>query len=108
MSLNQVKGIDRFEDEKFVLKDNSTVTADVLLFCTGYKYVYPFLDNNAEITVDDDYVSPVYKHTVSVEHPSMSFIGIPDRIPIFAVCHTQVCISIYCHKIVWIYFVCFY
>lgn len=88
--MTQVKGIDRFENGKFVLRDNMSISADVLLFCTGYNYVFPFLDSSSGIKVDDNYISPLYKHMINVEHPSMSFVGIPKDTNGFEMIHSQV------------------
>lgn len=94
LGLTEVIGIDRYENGKFILKDNSSIIVDVILFCTGYNFVYPFLDESAEITVDDNYIKPLYKYMFNVEHPSMSFIGIPAGELPFTVFHVQVIIKI--------------
>lgn len=44
----------------------------------GYKYAYPFLSVDSGIHVDDNFVQPLYKHVINIEHPTMAFIGIPQ------------------------------
>lgn len=44
---------------------------------SGYKYSFPFLDVDSGITVDENYVQPLYKQVFNIEHPTMIFIGIP-------------------------------
>ncbi|XP_014236219.1 flavin-containing monooxygenase FMO GS-OX-like 4 [Trichogramma pretiosum] len=86
----QVQGIDRFENDKFILKDKTAIAADVLMLCTGYKFSYPFLDDNCGISVDDNYVSPLYKHLINITRPTMCFIGIPTVVVPFPMFHMQV------------------
>lgn len=90
VSLDQISGIDRFENGTFILKDNSSVCADALMFCTGYNYDYPFLDNSTGITVDNNYVSPLYKHIINVQHPTMSFLNNAHGYGNFARIYSQV------------------
>ncbi|XP_011502260.1 PREDICTED: flavin-containing monooxygenase FMO GS-OX-like 4 [Ceratosolen solmsi marchali] len=88
--ITEVVGIDKFENEKFVLKDGSTVKADILIYCTGYHYKYAFMDKNCKIKVDENYVTPLYKHLINIEHPTMCFIGIPTHVIPFPMFHMQV------------------
>lgn len=48
----------------------------VLLF-SGYLYSYPFLSENTSIHTDNNYVRPLYKQILNIEHPTMAFVGIP-------------------------------
>lgn len=43
---------------------------------SGYKYSYPFLDENVGIHVHDSYVEPLYMHVLNTQHRSMAFIGV--------------------------------
>lgn len=36
------------------------------------------LDANTGIYVDDNYVQPLYKQILNIEHPTMAFIGITE------------------------------
>lgn len=83
----QVAGVESVRETIFHLKDGTTIEADVFLFCTGYRYSFPFLDENCCIQVDDNYVTPLYKHLINIEHPSMCIIGVPMVVlplPMFA------------------------
>ncbi|KAH7835124.1 hypothetical protein Vadar_023060 [Vaccinium darrowii] len=67
-------------DGTVVFRDGSAVCADVILHCTGYKYHFPFLDMNGNVTVDDNRVGPLYKHIFPpLLAPSLSFVGLPWR-----------------------------
>ncbi|KAJ7982333.1 Flavin-containing monooxygenase [Quillaja saponaria] len=75
---NMVKCI--YEDSLIAFEDGSSVYADVIFYCTGYKYHYPFLETNGIVTIDDNRVGPLYKHVFPPAlSPWLSFIGIPEK-----------------------------
>ena len=60
---------------------------DVILYATGYKYAFPFLDvesdedENEIVSAEDNCVSPLYKHVFPPSlAPSLSFIGLPWKV----------------------------
>ena len=61
---------------KVVFEDGEEVEADAIIFCTGYLYDLPFLDQSCGISVQDGRVFPLYKQIFNALHPSMSFIGL--------------------------------
>lgn len=64
-----------------------TAPVDAFVFCTGYRYSYPFLADDV-VSVRDNFVSPLYQDVLHVELPSLAFIGVPFRVvpfPLFAV-----------------------
>ncbi|KAI5729235.1 hypothetical protein M8J76_000488 [Diaphorina citri] len=58
-------------------QDGSYEQVDIILYCTGYTYHYPFLHESCGIKVANKNVQPLYKHLINIEHPSMCIIGIP-------------------------------
>ncbi|KAI3766883.1 hypothetical protein L2E82_16961 [Cichorium intybus] len=69
------------EDGRVEFVDGSWVTADTIIYCTGYSYSFPFLDTKGAVAVDDDRVGPLYEHTFPPNlAPSLSFIGIPRKL----------------------------
>ncbi|XP_021722025.1 flavin-containing monooxygenase FMO GS-OX-like 5 isoform X1 [Chenopodium quinoa] len=78
------------EDGKVSFQDGSTVFADIILHCTGYKQHFPFLDTNGVVSVDDNRVGPLYKHVFPPSlAPGISFIGVPSLILSFFVYELQ-------------------
>ena len=74
----QVLGISHCNGPKsFVMRDETEVKdVDILLLCTGYKYEYPFLHENCDISVlARMMIKPLYKHVININHPTMCFIG---------------------------------
>ncbi|XP_065213291.1 uncharacterized protein LOC135840595 [Planococcus citri] len=60
--------------------DNSNEDIDMIVYCTGYEYFYPFLDTTCGITVEDGQVlKPLFKHYINIEQPTMCFIGLFQR-----------------------------
>lgn len=60
-----------------VYKDGTQEEFTVILYCTGYRYNFPFLSQNCGVIVEDNYVHPLYKHCININHPTMTFIGLP-------------------------------
>jgi dimethylaniline monooxygenase (N-oxide forming) len=69
-----------------IFADGSYHDFSVIIYCTGYKYSFPFLSVDCEIKNDNNYVRPVYKHCLSINKPTMGFIGLPNYI-----CPNQMC-----------------
>lgn len=43
----------------------------------GYLYSFPFLSIDCGITVDDNYIYPLFMHCINIKYPTMCFIGLP-------------------------------
>ncbi|XP_042505601.1 flavin-containing monooxygenase FMO GS-OX-like 3 [Macadamia integrifolia] len=70
-----------FEDGKVAFQDGSSVSADIIFHCTGYKYNFPFLETNGIVTLEDNRVGPLYKHIFPPRlAPWLSFVGLPSMI----------------------------
>ncbi|KAG7516973.1 flavin-containing monooxygenase FMO GS-OX4-like [Solea senegalensis] len=65
------------DDGRIRFQDGSVAGADVLLFCTGYNFSFPFLDaNRLGLDIQDHSVSPLYHFLFPPAFPSLIFIGI--------------------------------
>lgn len=76
--------VERLTETGAVFKDGTEQSYTVILYCTGYKYTFPFLSMDCGISVDDNYVQPLYKHCININRPTMALIGLP-----FYVCASQ-------------------
>lgn len=66
--------LDRFAGGRTVrFAGGSEEEIDLVVYCTGYKIEFPFLD--AEVFAARDNRMPLYKRVVSVENPGLYFIG---------------------------------
>ncbi|CAL5089050.1 unnamed protein product [Urochloa decumbens] len=71
------------EDGTVAFVDGSGVAADTVIYCTGYRYSFPFLDTAGAVAVDagGGRVGPLYEHTFPPAlTTSLSFVGVPMRI----------------------------
>ncbi|KAK8725296.1 hypothetical protein OTU49_010801 [Cherax quadricarinatus] len=76
-NVRQVRGVESALENGFVFGDGSSAEADVILYCTGYLFSFPFLSKECGITIEENVVKPLYKHIINTKYPSMAFIGIP-------------------------------
>ncbi|KAK3868389.1 hypothetical protein Pcinc_026215 [Petrolisthes cinctipes] len=79
-NMRQVQGVVSALDEGFVFADGSSAQADVIMYCTGYEFTFPFLTDECGVTIENNIVKPLYKHVINSTHPSMGFIGIPFQV----------------------------
>ncbi|XP_024082101.1 senecionine N-oxygenase-like isoform X1 [Cimex lectularius] len=73
-----------------IFQDRTHVEVDVIMYCTGYYYSFPFLHQSCGVKVKDNYITPLYKHMININHPTMVFIGIPYRTVIFPMFEIQI------------------
>jgi hypothetical protein len=64
--------------DSVVFPDGSSVQVDAVIFCTGYRFSFPFLKDDV-ITIKDERIEPIYKHMVHIEYPNLIFVGIPRQ-----------------------------
>ena len=68
------------EREAVVLSNRERIDGvDAILFCTGYHYRFPFLPP-ALARVRNNSVRGLYRQLVSIERPTLAFVGLPFRI----------------------------
>lgn len=83
--------VKRFTKTGVEFADGSEETFTVIFYATGYNFDFPFLANDSGITVENNFVQPLYKHIFNIEHPTMAFIGIASGLlPTFPTVELQV------------------
>jgi len=89
-NLSRLPGIAALlQDGRLRLRNGAITDAvDELIYCTGYHYRYPFLEP-ALVEVDDNWVQPLYRHLLHIEHPTLAFIGVPFRVVPFPLFELQ-------------------
>lgn len=56
------------------------VQVDTVVWATGYSYDFPFLEGSGLLTEPvSERVHPLYEQLFHVQHPSLSFVGLPQR-----------------------------
>lgn len=89
-NVSQKPGIKYLTANQVVLENDEVVEVDVLLLCTGYRYDFPFLTEECKLHIEDERLTPLYKHLIHTDHPSLSFIGIPKTICPFPLFDIQI------------------
>lgn len=76
--IQQSSSVEAVEDDgRIRFQDGSVTEADVLMFCTGYNFRFPFLDAaQLGLDIQDQMMSPLYRFLVPPAFPSLFFIGI--------------------------------
>lgn len=72
-----------------LLKDDTRHAVDAIIYCTGFHYSYPFLTTESGIVVEDNYVQPLFKQLININHPTMAFIGLQYHVCIQLVMDLQ-------------------
>ncbi|MGZ8737839.1 MAG: flavin-containing monooxygenase [Nocardioides sp.] len=66
--------IDRFEGSKVFFVDGSAYEVDVVVYCTGYKVSFPFLDDKV-VRAEDNHIE-LFRRVVDPDHPGLYFVGL--------------------------------
>ncbi|KAK7114068.1 uncharacterized protein [Littorina saxatilis] len=93
-NVHQKLGIESIDGKQVTLKDGEVVTPDCLLLCTGYQFDFPFLTPGCNICIEDERITPLFKHIVHTEFPTLSFIGITKIICPFQQFNVQLLFAI--------------
>lgn len=89
--MHQAPGIKKLLKNSVVFNDGSQVDeVDLVLCCTGYHFSFPFLSEECALKITDERLTPLYKHLIHTQFPSLSFIGIGKVICPFPQFHCQV------------------
>lgn len=66
--------IERFDGSEVCFVDGSRGEYDVVVFCTGYKVSFPFLDDRV-VGFEDNHID-LYRRVVDPDHPGLYFVGL--------------------------------
>ena len=72
--LTVLPDIDRFEGSKVFFVDGSAHEVDAVVYCTGYKVTFPFLDERV-VRAADNHVD-LYRRVVDPDNPGLFFVGL--------------------------------
>ncbi|XP_070575792.1 uncharacterized protein [Ptychodera flava] len=75
-NMTEKPGIERLTEKEVLFTDGTSEPTDVLLLCTGYNYDFPFLTPECNVKVVDQHITPLYKHLIHTQYPTLAFIGI--------------------------------
>ena len=66
--------IERFEGDQVVFTDGTSEKIDVVIYCTGYRITFPFLD--PEVLSAEDNRVPLYRQVASLDYPGLYVVGL--------------------------------
>lgn len=89
-NVTQVAKLHQVTREGVEMADGRVLDVDSILLCTGYEYDFPFLSPASEITLRNNRIHKLYKHTFNVSYPSMAFVGICTTVLPWPMFHQQV------------------
>lgn len=83
--------------EKYDVSSRSAITKggrvikdiDLIVFCTGYLYSLPFLDNQFPGITDGLYIKNLYRQMFYTEDPSLAFVGVNKFVSPFPLSESQ-------------------
>lgn len=76
-NLEQKTDVRKFTNNGAEFIDGSFEEFDDVVYCTGYKFTFPFLSVDCELLCESNYVRPLFKHCLNINQPSMGLIGLP-------------------------------
>ncbi|XP_058798176.1 senecionine N-oxygenase-like [Phymastichus coffea] len=86
----QHKDVVELKEKSAVFEDGTEEQADIVFYCTGYKYSFPFLADHCGVQVDSNWVTPLWKHVIAIDNPTLAFIGLPFYVCAFSMFDLQV------------------
>ncbi|KAH3772799.1 dimethylaniline monooxygenase [N-oxide-forming] 1-like [Dreissena polymorpha] len=89
-NVNQKTGIKQLTHNTVVFNNGDEEPVDVIMLCTGYRYSFPFLSAECAVTIEEERVTPLYKHIIHSRLQTLSFIGICKIICPFPLFDNQV------------------
>lgn len=79
----------QFDDE-----DVAKPRVDTIIFCTGYDYSFPFINDQSNLDLDcvpgERRVKPLYEQFLHARYPNVAFIGLPHSVVPFPLFELQV------------------
>lgn len=76
----QMPDVTKFTKSGAEFVDGSFHEFDIIIYCTGYEYKFPFLSVDCGISTEEKFVKPLYMQCLSIHRPTLGFIGLPDLI----------------------------
>jgi len=80
-------------EEGVLFEGGQMVDVDVIIFCTGYDYHFPFINHQSNIDLrvnpGEKRVSPLYRQIWHARHTNLSFIGLPHSVVPFPLFELQ-------------------
>lgn len=98
-NVKEAYGVVKAQGKHLTLQDNSTIVADVFIFCTGYLLDYPFLDEKSGVVVVNNTVPILFRRALNMIFSTMLIVGLPKATNYGRLYYDQVTFDIEVDKI---------
>lgn len=71
--------IKEFKETGAIFVDGTFEEFDDVIYCTGFQYYYPFLDESSGLHLNPHSVIPLYRYMVNINQPTMVVMGLVVR-----------------------------
>lgn len=89
-NVTQKPDVHRLVENGVEFADGTFELIDDIVYCTGYKYTFPFLSVDCGLATDESYVRNLYKHCINIDFPSLAVIGLNQQVCPFQLFDLQV------------------
>lgn len=73
----------RFKENSVVLENGEDIPIDSVVYCTGYKFDFPFLPKGMIKLGKDNNICNIYQSILPVDYSTLLFMGLPRESPDF-------------------------
>lgn len=74
-NVEYMPAVEHFLADSVTFSNGEQRAIDNIIYCTGYKTVFPFLSVDCGISVDEELIRPLFKDCININHPTMAIIG---------------------------------
>lgn len=76
-NVEQKLDVVRFSENHAYFENGSFESFSYVIYATGYDFKFPFLSVDCGLSVDQKHVTPLFKHCININRPSMAIVGLP-------------------------------
>ncbi|XP_026315023.1 senecionine N-oxygenase-like isoform X1 [Hyposmocoma kahamanoa] len=71
--------VKEFNENGAIFVDGTYEDLDDVIYCTGFEYDYPFIDETSGLTLSKRSLTPLHNYMVNIHQPTMVFMGLLVR-----------------------------
>lgn len=60
--------------------DGSYQPCSLIVYCTGYRFTFPFLSADCGLMTINNCIEPLFKHCLNIHNPKLAVIGLPNTV----------------------------
>lgn len=87
--IQKTSGFQRFTKSSIILTNGEDLPIDTAIYCTGYKYNFPFIPEGLLKVGSNNLVSNLYKFAIPAPYATIFFMGITREVAFFPISDHQ-------------------